>query len=98
MIVLKLLMIHFVIVWIIDFSDITTSVKRALSKKRKITNIKPFDCSKCMNVWAMLLLCFFYFHLGIELSLFVACFFGMISDISFNLIDKLIFKLNKITE
>lgn len=54
MIYLELTMLTVVVVFIVDVSGFLDTIKSWLSKwlDKKVSTLKPFDCSLCMTWWA----------------------------------------------
>lgn len=54
---LQIIAITFVVVYIVDLSGFTESWRSALAKflkTERLKNLKPFDCSKCLVFWVVL--------------------------------------------
>lgn len=84
-----LLQVAVLVVFVIDLSGVVESIKGALSRwlGKKVSRLRPLDCSLCMVWWVTLLvaLC-----LG-ELTLSVACWCGLLALMSKPLGDAIMF-------
>lgn len=98
--VIYILMLHLSIVYIVDISGFINSVKTGISKiiRRDIIGFKPFDCSSCLNVWAILTYCIvlqFYPQIisdinSVIVALFTACCFAFVAPLTGILMMKVI--------
>lgn len=80
MIIIKCILIHLCIVYIIDMSGFVEEAKKAIGLYGK--NVKPFDCSKCLSFWVIGL--YLFWHLGVNLiySVSIGALFATLPEIS----------------
>ncbi|WP_418981737.1 hypothetical protein [Alistipes sp.] len=77
MIYLELLALAVIVVFAVDISGLTQSIRAGLTRWRgvRINRLKPFDCSLCMVWWAGIA----YLLVRGELSLFTLCFVALLA-------------------
>lgn len=94
-IMIKMIMLLFIVVFVIDISGIIESIKRLLWRiiagKREYQNyrIKPFDCSLCMTFWTISLYSI-YNDIDVIQSIFCGTLFAFISMFVSYLLRKII--------
>lgn len=74
MIYLKLLIMAVVVVFVVDLSGFVQSVKDWLSRwlDRKVTRLRPLDCSLCMTWWTGLIYAWILGAFSIQAVAYVA--------------------------
>lgn len=73
MIYLELTMLTVVVVFIVDVSGFLDTIKSWLSKwlDKKVSTLKPFDCSLCMTWWAGIVYAIFQNEFTLHVVTFV---------------------------
>lgn len=107
--ILKLLLIQFIVVFIVDISGFIDTVKEKLSKlltnnRIATTNyrIRPFDCSLCANFWTSLIYLLVTNQFTLQYIAFICLMSGttiLTKDIFFTLSDcitKILQKINRL--
>lgn len=80
MVYINILCLAVVVIYIVDISGITDSIKWALGRwlNIKVGRIKPFDCSLCMTWWVGLI----YIIAAGEFSIYTLLCVAMVSALS----------------
>lgn len=75
MIYLELIMLTVVVVFVVDVSGFLDTIKIWLSKwlDKKVSSLKPFDCSLCMTWWVGIVYALFQNEFTLPVVTFICC-------------------------
>ena len=92
MIIIDILLIHFICVFVIDFSGFIDQIE--VVTKRNIP--KPFSCSLCSVFWATSGYMFFIYDMNVLHAVGLGCISALFTEFTWIIINKLIDKIKEL--